>query len=632
MTCTNAYDTLTAAAGSVINYVAYPDSEHVVTSYCRDANGTWVAWMNTHLGEETGATSQTQRLLDKQTWQSDIASTAAIGVAYFPDDGSPPIAYELGLEAACFEWSSGLYAGRDPCGVYPLLGDKYSDNTASIMTAWFMGTLDVQVRTDGSNVWVVVLAQESVKYPFLHGGSYFDRCNRSHPTLEQDYAAEGGDPFTHDTDTGHRWWEYFEGFPVGGDMPFGPYDDAGPGNSFRWQPARITVFAGDIGGFTLIDHVDAKFKNYASSGFGLIGGIECAASPAEPGVLHVMWSESGDFGVQTVEPQRGQRINYSKWDSSSKLVDTDLLYASEDGSGLVSDSNFVWTAEYILRNDHGSPIAIVWPWLCDGGPQQLGLPEFWDISAGTADILQVMNADLIPTLEESLLTGQVEANGNATTASDSEAGVFSPRIQYASSLYTDPTLANRQVYLICASYAEAGNRGRSGNSVAEAFYRIPCDGSDTFDYMDGTREQMYSIIPAQVLVDAVGVSLFGSDFVSDPDDVWMASHENAGGAVLQLDRQCLRGWNLLTAFPVFDPLIGYETGDFASATSILKASGQSHLELVTDDGGDWLYGGGYGPVLPSDSTKPANIAALKAKICRCCQPCNRTGMHVWETV
>lgn len=626
MTCVNAYDTITQTDGTVVNHFDYADVSHVVTSYCRDANGTWVAWMNTDLGEVTEATSQDQRLTDKETWPSDIASAVAIGVGYFADDGSAPVVYELGVDPS-FVWSAlSLYAGRDPCALYPLTGDKYSNNTESILMGWLMDVLDVQVRTDGAKVWVIVLARESVKYPFLYGGSYTDHCGGSHPSLEEDYGSEGGDAFAHDTDTGNRWWTYFKGVPIGGDMPFGPYDDPGPSNSFRWQPARITVFAGDIGGFTLIDHIDAKFANNQTDG--LCGGIECAASVAEPGVMHVIWAEAGDFGIQTVEPQRGQRINYSQWDANSKIVDTDLFYASEEGSGQISDENWVWTAEYILRNDHGSPIAFVWPWQTDGGPQQLGPAEFWDLSDGTANVLQTMDAALIPTAAETLL-GDVEANGNL-------ASTYSPRIQYASSLYTDTRLANTDVYLICASYADDGTTGRpteSSEDVSEAFYRIPCDGSSTFDFMDGVREQMYSIIPASSFVGHFGVSFFSSDFVSDPDDVWVPSATLAqSGAVLQLDRQCARGWTLQPAFPFVNEFLGEEDGAFATGDSIITCSGTSTPSLVTDADGDWIYGGGYGPIIPTGSTRPINIAALKAKICRCCQPCNRTGMHVWEII
>ena len=625
MTCTNAYDTITQSAGTPLaNHYDYADSGHTVTSYCRTTEGTWIAWINVISGESTASTDQTQRVSDKATWPSDIASSNAIGVGYFPDDGSGPVVYELGIDS-CYTWNSAsFYSDRDPCSLWPFTGDKYSDNSKSILTSWFSGLLDVQVRTDGTNVWVVALAREAVKYPYLENApTEIDRCGNKHPTFQQYWDGGHSDPFVHDTDSGTRWWYYLEGTPIGGDMPFGAYDDPGPDNSFRWQPARVTVFAGDIGGFTRVDTVEAKFRN-DGSGSGLIGPIECAASPAEPGVLHVLWAEAGDFGVQTFDQQRGQRINYSRWSSSAKTLDTDLLYTSESGSGTISDANWVWTGEYILRNDHGSPVAIVWPWIADGGPQGPDTAaEFWDLSGGAIDVLQTLDATLVPTAAETGL-GSVAQQGVLwnQAAIGAVAGTVAPgprRSQYVSSLYTDSRLGNQDVYLICSQY-------ENGTQRAAGFYRIPCDGSDTFTFLDGVREVMYSIIPDGAFVDSLDQFKFASDFVSDIDDIWMPALEGdtQNGGVLQLDRQCKRGWTLLPSFPVPDPVTGYENGQWVL--------GSSAPAIVSDGTDDWLYGGGTGPTLTTQSSSPTNIAALKAKICRCCQPCNRTGMHVWEII
>lgn len=619
MPCVNGYDTITQADGTPLdNHYDYPDSEHFVTSYCRTADGTWIAWINRNLGDSLDAGPDT----NKADWPAEIASANAIGVGYFPDDGSAAVVYELGIEPI-YTWQSNFVpALHDPCSRFPLIGDWYADNGAARLTGWAMGVLDVQVRTDGSNVWVVVLARESVKYLSLFNApSEIDNCGATHETFETLWASGHDNPFTHDYDSSGGFWLYRAG-NVSNTQPFGPYDDAGDNRSFRWQPARVTVFAGDIGGFTAIDTVEAKFDNYDT---GLVSGIEVAASPAEPGVCHVLWAEAGNFGIQTVEPQRGQRINYSQWDFSSKTLDTDLLYTSEDGSGFISDANWVWTAEMILRNDHGSPIAIVWPWVAAGGPLYPGVAEFWDLSSGTANTLQTMDPTVIPTLAETGLP-DVATSGLLLDHTVISSFGTARRTVLASSLYIDPRLTNQNVYLFCVGYYSPtlnGSPGGLGQHDIVAFFRIPCDGSATFDYLDGTRELGYSIVSGFSEGDR---SLFAADFVSDPDDVWMPSvaDVDGGGALLQLDRQCLRGWTLLPAFPIPDPLLGRENGSWAFATS--------PPSLVTDGAGDWIYGGGTGPTLTVESSDPTNIAALKAKICRCCQPCNRTGMHVWEII
>lgn len=612
MTCINAYDTITQADGTPLdNHFDYSDTEHVVTSYCRTADGTWIAWKNIIFGDNADPDSGVpDNDTNKNDWAANIASANAIGVGFFPDDGSAPIVYELGIDPT-YEWTTGFYAGRDVCALWPLLGDYYADSNKSELQAWAMGILDVQVRTDGTKVWVIALAQEAVKYPFLYNApSEIDNCGNTHPTFEEDWASGHSDPFVHDTSSGTRWWKYGQKDAIGGgDKPFGDYDDPGPSDSFRWQPARVTVFAGDIGGFTRLDTIEAKFRN-DDDATGLCSGIEAAASPAEPEVMHLLWSEGGQFGVQTVEPKVGQRINYSRWDFTGKILDTDLLYVDEDGTGFVSDANWIWTAEMIVRNDHGSPIAIVWPPDPDTPSVSASTAvEFWDLSSGAIDVLQTLDDDLVPTAAETGL-GVVNQAG----------GVASGRSQFASSLYTDTRRADTDVYLICSRYND-------GSEQAAAFYRIVCDGSATFEFLDGIRTVMYSILPAGVFLDAFGRSLFRADFVSDPDDVWMPSSVDdaaTGGAVLQLDRQCARGWKLLPAFPIIDTGSGYEDG--------MWALGTSPPTLITDDIGDWIYGGGNGPVLTTDSSKPTNIAALKAKICRCCEPCNRTGMHVWHRI
>lgn len=621
MTCVNARDTITQADGTPVgNYEIYIATETtqggsfapLVTSSCRVEGGMWISFISSVEGDGIDAYGQTAygTDTDKDNWPSLIASTNVIGVGFFPDDGSPNTIYFLGIDPV-YGWNTiGSVPPTDPCSIFPFLGDWYANNGRAQLIAWGMAPIDVQVRTDGSNVWVIALARESVKYPYLwNNPSEQDACGRTNATFEDDWGAGHSDPFFHDADAGNRWWLYQAG-QTSNTQPFGPYDDPGWDNSFRWQPARVTVWCGDLGGFTRLDTLEAQFDNSGPQG-GLCSGIECAASSSEPGVLHVLWAEGGN-ATRRPNAMRGQRINYTRWDAGSKTLDVDVRSTLELGSGYVGDDVFVWTAEMICRNDHGGPIAIVWPWVCAGGPQYVSpAAEFWDLSAGDANVVQTMDSALIPTPAEAFVSNTNEVMGNAVSSLQQGFGAAT-RSQFASSLYTDPLAGNNGVYLVVVKYAPVGE------GTAAVFYRIRADGSQPFEFMDATRSVWYSIIPRSTSGSALFASYFQHDFVSDPDNVWVP----AGGMIVHLDRQCSRQWEILPAFPLNPDGSGYTIGRFACPTSTPP--------LVTLDGDDWVLGGGEGPQLRNLSVDPSYVASLKAKICRCCVPCNKTNLHIWQ--
>ena len=305
--CIDARDTITQADGHVLdNHYDYADGNHVITSSCRQDEGTWVAWINTGLGDSLAEGPET----DKTAWPSRIASAYALGVGYFPDDGSAPVVYELAVEP-CFRWSTEI-THSDPCSYWSIVGDTFADSGCTHMTGWFMDVRDVQVRSDGSNVWVAALAREAVKYPGLYGPAFQDRCGVFHPSFEEYWNSGFSDPFGLD---GEQWWIYAPSALAGtgsasGSLMIPPeFDDPGPDKSFRWQPARVTVWAGDIGGFTRLDAIEALFNNVGESdeysSHALLSGLEAAASPAEPGVLHLLWAEGGNYGTRTINPTIG---------------------------------------------------------------------------------------------------------------------------------------------------------------------------------------------------------------------------------------------------------------------------------------------------------------------------------------
>lgn len=622
--CVGSRDSITESLGVVLaNHFDYTDDEHVVTSYCRVTDGTWIAWRNLIQGDTTDPSTSPDT--NKTDWSANIASATAISVGFFPDDETIPVVYNLGVDPF-YDWEiASVPASRDPCSRYPFIGDRYSDTGRGELTGWGMAVLDVQVRTDGSNVWVTALARESVKYPFLYNApTEIDNCGDTHPTFEDYWDSGHDDAFFHDIAAGNRWWIYEDG-SSGGDKPFGDYDDPGLQQSFRWQPARVTVFAGDIGGFTLIGQIDAKFANDDTTA-GLCGGIESCASPTEPGVMHLLWAEGGWFGTQTVtaDQKLGERINYSQWGFTRNLLDTDLRYVEQAGprsDGWVDADVRVWTGEYVLRNDHGAPIAVVWPPDTDGVNRfASAAAEFWDLSDGTLNVLQTADVSLAPTAAE----GNSGDTPESVFAQVESSTIGVTRSQFASSLYTDPTLENTDVYLFCVGYGQ-------GDQVpgAQAFLRIPCVGSATFDYMDGTRLSQYSIIPGVQFLNSFGFPYFQADFVSDTKNVWMPTVTAFGGAILHLTRMCERTWEILAAFPTTGT--GFETGTWGVSASTTVAAPTSPPTLLTDESDDdWIAGGG---TVVTSSPFPTEVAAIKARICRCCVPCvERTGLHVWQVL
>lgn len=684
MACVNGYDTIDQAAGTALanSTTVVEDGSDVVRlapdvlSSCRTADGTWIAWAQDYSGdsiETSFGPLGPSGNPDKSLWPSRSASAAPVGVGFFPDDGSGPVVYELGLKQPLIGWSDVvLYSSGDPCSLITVAGENFSDQEVSVLGGWSTYVADVRVVTDGSLVWVAVLARETFPYPYITNRPDFDACGILHPGLAEFLAAELGfgnpdddDPFVHDTTDGHgyRWWQHWNGL-----LGSGPGDDAGESESFRWTPHRLSVYCGDLGGFERIGEVNAVFHN--NSGWGLTSGVEAAASPAEPGVMHVLWAEGGT--ADSYASTYGQRINYSRWDGSGKVLDNDVRFSSTGADhGLPSSRDFsaewVWTAEMIVRNDHGSPAAIVWPWAGSKvfagiagtfgptgddwtGPAGPGPAEFWDLSDGTANVIQTMDPGLIPTAEETVPLAKTSVVDQGALVSPSAVTYGPPfsvvkvprRFHYASSLYEDPTLDGQPVYLIASHMCPDDpdgmpGGGKSPSGACVAYYRVPCDGSDTFSFLDGVRKVGYSIVVGGAVSFGDGFTGFPNDmhadFVSDAENVWMPTET---GAVMQLDRQCLKGWRKWDAFP-YDPSVHFALLPDATWNSFAD-NNVSPPTILNLDTGDWIAGAGVeltsssGYGVWGDAGDEVVIAALRAKICRCCQPCNRTGMHVWETI
>jgi hypothetical protein len=258
---------------------------------------------------------------------------------------------------------------------------------------------------------------------------------------------------------------------------------------------------------------------------------------------------------------------------------------------------------------------------------------YFDLSSGAASFAQALDPSLIPTPAEAGFTPVIPV-GTLTTfgfpATFRSDTVLRPvRSIFASSLYTDSTLEDMDVYIVAANFSISGSPAVSELS---AFYRIPVDGSATFDFLDGVRLMQFSIVNAGSLPHVAF-----SDFVSDPGNIWVPAiapeSSTQGGGVWHLMRTCERTWELLQAFPV-SPLPDPGTalaGAWANFGQQVVAL-NSPPSIVTDDSGDdWLAAGGIQPPRQTSGNFPFYAAALRARICRCCVPCiQRIGMHIWE--
>lgn len=174
------------------------------------------------------------------------------------------------------------------------------------------------------------------------------------------------------TDGTDVWLAYFESKVVSN-----PYAGG------TWQPWRVEVrhFTGSA--FTVLNNDAAKALNTALYG---LGTLEAAASPEDPGVLHVFWSEGGTSSAGN----RTERVAYSKWSTSARVSQSDLLTNTAAAAGFPNADRLV--TQYLFGNNADGAIRAFYV-------RPLGAPgtnttvysnviEMWDVTAGAATILQ----------------------------------------------------------------------------------------------------------------------------------------------------------------------------------------------------------------------------------------------------
>lgn len=589
------------------------------------------------------------------------SSYRPLTVYKIPDDGLSLTTYDLDLN---YQFTFGkppnattflCQTAPDPlCGV-----ENVYANTIWYFQSWKKSVADARFASDGTTLWLGVISEETVAYPYGTLGDV------DLETLTDGYTsfitnrddAEASTGWDHSTcpPTGgsayNRLTRISEGLLEFCHTSAYPVDDGGDAYSSNWSPPRVVMFSSTGSGFTRIGTMDAKYCpgdfvsgqsvctgtiDITTRGAGsFFSGISLAASPAQEGVCHLVWSEGGDWGTYGLAgsdeggcpipliwdggaPNRDYRIGYSVWGDSSKTAEYDLWSAHTDrtswffvpGSG--GEEGYNWPATgslavsdvFQVRNEAGSPILFLAPAATvessvdppDNTPSYPPADTLtaYDISTGSPVSLQTIDSTLIPTSGE---VGTAPDVINATFA----AGFNQLAALSISDVYTDPLLASTDVYLVALSLTK-----QASGPPCVGVYRVKDDLSAAFDFLDGIRSVGYSIIVRSPFLDPT----LRRTFVSDTENVWALFDSSTGVTWLpgpwQLDRQCLAGWT------------GY--GSVAGLAGVCDG--------LYFDGAHTIYTvGDYGR---SGSIEAYGVTAVN--ICRGCRTCScgAAGLHIWQ--
>lgn len=656
-----------------------------VLAYIHHAGAHWIAWQDT---SQFGSNLTT----------FPPPANHALNLTRIGDDGSTST-YEIDTD----------YAWGFASGDQAFSGTRDTKNL--YFESWSKPIYDIKLASDGTTLWVAVLTAESVIYPWIST----DDGDATHPSQISQFVdlptlTSNFTSFATSADTGYlRYFHDVDGFLGFYDAQF-PTSDGGDHGFGYWNPPRIVMFAGGVGGFSRIGTVDAKYcpgvtdgtTNAHNASFGNpflaqiapLGSwnspLAIAASSAEPGVCHLVWSEGGDWGPcgrgsgstpdvwDAGPPNRSYRVVYSTWDSAGKTGEHNLWDATVDRTNwyfeyATQDQNGAWnlfkvgyswpeqeemmaTGQFQLRNEHGSPVLfIAWPqvlknpavdslvsvfpptapdnadrpWLDNAQWFTLPTVEMYDISGGTATLLQQITSDLLPTETESefyypldpsrglvapvspdvLGGGLLGYNSGAGTFEGSQARTFG-----VSFLYQDPLLNGASVYLLSVPWWRSAVP--LGRYPMRGFYRVPVDGSAPFDFLDGTRQLEFTIVGTQ----GNSRPTFGNfDFYSDAKNIWCPNgyfeHSTLATSTpgVQYDRICTNTWTGYLLQP--SDVLNYVPGGW----SPFGAPGFYH-----DPVADTIS-------YPAQVTTGELYAIAQLQVCRGCRTCQcqPSGVHAF---
>lgn len=638
-------------------------------------NGThWVAVATDSTGVDFGA------FPPDTSWKP-------ITIYQVPDDGSSSSSYEVDLPPF---YSFDYNRNYNHLGTWP--SGALEENSKFWFTGWSKGpAYSVKFASDGTNLWLVVLTLSTQDYPYISSddgggpGSWSSQAAQFVPlsTLTAGFTSfwtgSGSPP------TGYER-EFKAAYGLGNlfhDNP--PVSDSGEVFSGFWTMPQLRVLSLDGGSATDLGSVECHYyhppdRDIAARGLaagaggfignpvlcnenvtgGLLTDLSVCASPAEPGVCHVVFAEGGAHGRYGGAGSTGPFNTWETWDGNATDIDYRTVHSRWDSGGLIDENdifathtdrrNFYfynaddgcnygysypdtagldgWSNVLNIVNDAGTPLlfrapvqtAEIYqpPYAAPGSTNIDNRPRFalstiiaYDLSSpGTPVAARTLDPSLLPTLAEAQTVYPPTA-GSEVVTNDNWTGDYNGLAAIAvSNPYADPLLSGADAYAV-ASYFVVG-ADLSGLAFT-CFYRLPSDMSDDFDFFDGQRQLYFSLLPQYGFGEVMGDPSIGQPrFVVDSKNIW--THPNLGYAflpqgLLQLDRVCTQRW------------FNWHNTTFTGEPSHFSPGNMYY------DGNRSLYhfGGWYeGPT--------EYLAIEQVDICRGCLSCAcnvGAGLHVW---
>jgi hypothetical protein len=436
---------------------------------------------------------------------------------------------------------------------------------------------DVKLASDGDTLWLAVLTEKTVVYPYISG----DDTHSGQPSQVAQFATIAS--FT----SGFTYFPRSHADAVAHDPTFirlthnssgvfniyapnFPNSDAGEHWSGYWTIPNVVVFAFSGGGFAKIGEEQAAYYPGSVSAAGndtaivnfplrfngvdgvgsrlssILTGLAVCASPAQPGVMHLVWGEGGIYGRYGAGPVGGTaptvwdggpsgqayRMNYQQWSAGGQTSSDDFSVATYDRTSAFflfeasppSTSVFKcgswWppvmpvTSLVGLRNDSGSPLMFIADFLVMPGPPPNGqtnpdpgghpwLGYTADYAEPTIRLLELPGLAQIAAIPGGLLPpaavvqrGWPGVGGSnrfyvIVTFDGSGANatwgfpVVGRRFGI-SQLYDDPEVG--PAYIVGVPFQtviyNADRSLQSASGLTDGFYRVPAAGG-SFDYIDG---------------------------------------------------------------------------------------------------------------------------------------------------
>lgn len=286
---------------------------------------------------------------------------------------------------------------------------------------------------------------------------------------------------------------------------------------FTFPQITVKEYAG--GAWATIGTIFPKTMVTRTGGFvGLSGNVYICASQEEPGVMYLVWGEQGR-DPDDIDGTYITRLVVAKFNATAKLYETDALYfesptfsgGSPTGPLPSYVTNWFWGD---IRNEDGSPV-LFFSQSVDLPDSETYQPSFsffkplvsmYSVDAGNGTLT------LLHTLTNSDLPPEDAAFSNCVGASVSK------------NKWRDPDL-DKDVYMIATSWGNDPD-----NSDGIFMHRMPCDGSETFSFLDGSRRS--SVV--------AGTNSYIVGSWADDEGVWAVSR-----GILLYERQCdTWGWYL----------------------------------------------------------------------------------------